>query len=205
MPPQWRSALGVTMALWVLIAPANATAGDEALPTGSDTASTRFQRLKKWAPGHVAIRLTQGGLDEERDPDQGALGGGLLALDVRLGETSLWLSLASEYYKKQAGAVEPWEIDTMGSLYLLYRPGTGSGARLQPSAGVGAGVLTTGSGHKGLVTTVAVGANIRILRRLGFSVEGRYLHSRKMEAGQRIIDFSSPGLLVGFIYTAAWR
>ena len=157
-----------------------------------------------WLPVDVALRLTQGGLAESRDPDSGSLGGGQLALDIRLGELPLWVSLAGEYYKKQQYAEERYEIDEMSVLYLLYKSPLISSLRSELYAGAGFGQLTTGTDEDAPVWTGAAGVNLKAYRRLGLIVEARYLCSNKTRNGSEVVDFSNRGLLVGPSYNSGW-
>ena len=191
MRPMLCMVLAATI-LWATVAPAEA--GDR----------SRWDRLRDHIPRDVALRLSQGGLKVDRDPDEGALGGGLLGIDVKLGSWPLWISAAGEYYKKSAAAKTPWEIDSMESLYLLYKTPLHPRWRSQLYGGFGIGQLTTGTQEQAAVYTGAAGANIRLLGRFGLSVEARYLRSRKSRGGARVVDFDNRGLLVGFLYDWSW-
>ena len=166
-----------------------------------------------WLPD-LTLRLTQGGLSAAGQPDAQSLGGGQLALDVRLGSSPLWVSWAGEYYKQQPEAQNPWEIDDLGALYLLYRTEPIPRIDSELVFGVGVGRLNTGgdeeaaeyqtASHQAPVYQVTAAANRKLYKRLGLWVDVRYLYSRKTEGEVRVVDFSSRGLLVGFTYNTGW-
>lgn len=194
-PHHWLVPALLTLA-WAVAAPAAASA--------ADTDADAPEEERGWLPVDVALRLTQGGLSESRDPDGGALGGGQLALDVRLDRLPLWVSLAAEYYKKQREAEEPWEINGMSAVYLLYKTELLPRLRSELCAGVGLGRLTTGSDEDAPVVEVTAGINRQLYKRLGLWVDVRYLYSRKTRDHVRVVDFSNRGLLVGVTYNTAW-
>ena len=67
----------------------------------------------------ITIRTSQGGLYDKRASED-ALGGGQLALDVKLNSLPIVLSLATEYYKKGPDAIESYEIQGMTVIYVLF-------------------------------------------------------------------------------------
>lgn len=147
----------------------------------------------------IAIRLTQGGMGSN-GPE--GLGGGLLSLDVRLGETPLWVSVAGEYYKRGPQAREGWEIQDMGSLYLLAKSTYRGRAILH--GGVGLGQLETGRKDEAIALSAVGGASLRLFSDFGLQVEGHHLRSRAERDDVRVVDFSNHGLLVGLIYDQSW-
>jgi len=186
------------------LVPALLTLAWATAPPTADADADAPAEKRGWLPVDLTVRFTQGGLSESRDPDGGALGGGQLALDVRLGELPLWLSLAAEYYKKQADAEEPWEINEMSAVYLLYKTALLPRLRSELCLGAGVGTLTTGTDEDAPVVTATAGINRQLYKRWGLWVDVRYLYSRKTRDHVRVVDFSNRGLLVGVTYNTAW-
>lgn len=103
---------------WAFAGPPAASA--VAKDTDSDADEPREER--GWLPVDITLRHTQGGLAKADLPGAMGLGGGQVALDVRLGDRPLWLSLAGEYYKEYfPSAKQTWEIEQIYALYLFYK------------------------------------------------------------------------------------
>ncbi len=54
--------------------------------------------------------------------------------------------------------------------------------------------------ERGVVFDGACGANIIIYKGLGCYIEGKYIYSKKTKSGEKIIDFSDFGLLLGIFF-----
>ena len=152
----------------------------------------------------LRIRLGQGGLHEPRAED-GQLGGGQLALDLFLPRLPLFISLSSEYYKKSAEATYQYEIEGLFALYLSYRKKLPFKRKSEIYIGGGVGYLhvpvpDSDQRERGFVFDGACGANIKIYKRLGGYIEGKYIYSKKTKSGERVIDFSDVGLLLGISF-----
>jgi len=191
---------------WVFAGPPAASAA--AKDTDSDADEPRQER--GWLPVDLTLRHTQGGLSKADLHGAMSLGGGQVALDVRLGDLPLWVSLAGEYYKEYfPSAKETWEIEQLGALYLFYKTERLPRLRAELFAGLGVGKLTTGGDDQGTdegapVYEVFVGINRQVYKRWGLWVDVRHLRSQKERDQVRVVDFSSDGLMVGVTYNTAW-
>ena len=67
----------------------------------------------------ITFRTSQGGLYDKR-ASENALGGGQVALDVKLGNLPIVVSIATEYYKKGPIAIHPYEMHSLVVVYVLY-------------------------------------------------------------------------------------
>jgi hypothetical protein len=157
-----------------------------------------------------AIRLGQGGLSDDRAPD-GALGGGQLALDIKLEELPIAISISQEYYKKSAEATHPYEINGMVVIYVLYVTPLTKKWKSDVYGGCGIGLLYVPKGEgdsdemeRGVVYDGALGINARVFKKMGLYAEGKYVYSSKTVNDVKVIDFSDFGLLLGISLNFAW-
>ena len=191
---------------WALGQPA--AASDVAPAAGADADPPTEER--GWLPVDITLRHTQGGLSRADLPGAQSLGGGQVALDVRLGDGPLWLSLAGEYYKEYfPSAKHTWEIEQISALYLFYKTERLPRLRAEFFAGLGVGKLSTGGDDQGVdeaapVYEVTAGINRQVYKRWGLWVDVRHLRSQKERDQARVVDFSSNGLMVGVTYNTAW-
>lgn len=158
----------------------------------------------------VTLRLGQGGLRDER-PDDGKLGAGQLALDVKLGKLPIALSVAQEYYKKSPEAEEAYEIQSLVVTNALYVR-TPIERRAKAYLGGGIGVLWVPKGadgapdemERGIMFDLAGGVNVRAFWKIGVYIEGKYIYASKTRDGVKVIDFSNGGALVGVSLNLDW-
>lgn len=156
----------------------------------------------------ITIRTSQGGLYDKR-ASENALGGGQLALDVKLNDLPIVLSLAGEYYKKCPKAIEPYEIQSMTVIYVLYTAPIFKNWKSNYYFGPGIGLLevpkeNSNSMEKGIAFDAAAGINIKAFWKIGVYVEGKYIYSSKTVNKEKVIDFSDVGLLIGFSLNFGW-
>ncbi|UCF71698.1 MAG: hypothetical protein JSW49_05355 [candidate division WOR-3 bacterium] len=160
----------------------------------------------------LTVRFGGGMLYDERPPD-GTLGGGQLALEIRMNRLPLAFQAASEYWSK--GSLEyPYEIESytaakvllvgyVGKMlsFLYTRPVDIKTAYVY--LGGGAGMIRVpkidrpNERETGLAFDAIFGANIRLIWKLGIFAEGKYLYSTKTSNDVKVIDFSDFGFLVG--------
>ncbi len=157
-----------------------------------------------------ALRWGEGGLHDDRAPDK-ALGGGQLALDIKLDNLPIAISIAGEYYKKGPDAIYPYEIQNLNVIYLLYTTPLTKKWKSNIYGGGGIGVLEvpksdieSNNSEWGILFDAALGINTRVFRKLGVYVEGKYIYSSKTRNNVKVIDFSDFGLLVGISYNFGW-
>ncbi len=156
-----------------------------------------------------AVRLGQGGLVEERAPD-GKLGGGQLALDIKLGKLPLAISVSSEYHTKDPVADSTYEIGELFAVNLFYTRSLLENWNSNIFLGGGIGTLRTpriGEPEiieRGFLFDLEGGVNIKLFWKLGLYTVGKYLYSRKSRDDVKIIDFSNIGFFVGLSYNSDW-
>ena len=156
----------------------------------------------------ISIRTSQGGLYDKRASED-ALGGGQVALDVKLNNLPIVLSLAAEYYKKGPDAIEPYEIQGMTVIYVLYTAPILKNWKSNYYFGPGIGYIrvpkaNSNSTEKGIAFDAAAGINIKAIWKIGIYIEGKYIYCNKTDDNLKVIDFSDFGLLVGFSLNFGW-
>lgn len=151
----------------------------------------------------VRVRMGQGGLRDGRAPD-GALGGGQVALDLKLTHLPVVVSLASKYYKKSREAEQPYEIQGMSVVYLLYRQPLPTTWSSDVYVGGGIGVLEVPKSTSDNSTMeratgfdAACGISAKAFWRIGVYIEGKYIYCRKTKGSITTVDFSDFGALIG--------
>ncbi len=156
----------------------------------------------------ITIRTSQGGLHDKRAPEN-SLGGGQVALDVKLNNLPIVLSLAGEYYKKGRDAIEPYEIQGMTVIYVLYTAPIFKNWKSNYYFGPGIGFMrvpkvNSNSTEKGIAFDAAAGINIKAFWKIGIYAEGKYIYSSKTVNNIKVIDFSDVGLSIGFLLNFGW-
>lgn len=156
----------------------------------------------------ITFRTSQGGLYDKR-ASENALGGGQVALDVKLGKLPVVVSLSGEYYKKGPDAIEPYEIQGMTVLYVLYSAPLLKNWKSNYYFGPGIGFLevpkeNSNAMEKGIAFDAAAGINIKAFWKIGIYVEGKYIYSRKTVNNIKVIGFSDVGLLIGISLNFGW-
>ncbi|KPL12565.1 hypothetical protein AMJ74_06625 [candidate division WOR_3 bacterium SM1_77] len=160
----------------------------------------------------LGVRLGQGGLWDDR-ASNGVLGGGQLALDVRLNTVPIAFQVASEYWN--TGSLDdPYEIESyeavkvlvtqqIGNLmsFLYTKPVVRKTDYLYLGAGIGrisVPKIENPDERERCVAYDAVGGvHIGIFWKLGLFAEGKYLYSSKTIDNIKVIDFSDFGILAG--------
>jgi hypothetical protein len=153
------------------------------------------------------LRLGQGGLREDRAPD-GVLGGGGVAVDIKLGKSPWALSFPVEYHTKGPDPSEPYEIANLVAANLLHvHPVAGDRADVYAGGGVGMLVVPRGGEQgsddmrKGLMFDAVAGINIKnVIWKIGIYAEGKVLYAGKRTDGVKVIDFGNAGFLVGISF-----
>ena len=156
----------------------------------------------------VAFRTSQGGLYDER-ASENSLGGGQLALDVKLNDFPIVLSIAGEYYKKRPDAIYSYEIQSMTVVYVLYTVQLLKNWKSNYYFGPGIGFLevpkeNSNTMEKGIAFDAAAGINIKAFWKIGFYAEGKYIYSSKTVNNIKVIDFSDVGFLDGVSLNLGW-
>lgn len=156
----------------------------------------------------ITLRTSQGGLYDKRASGN-ALGGGQVALDVKLGKLPVVVSIAGEYYKKGRDAIYSYEIQGMTVVYVLYTAPLLKNWKSNYYFGPGIGFLRvpkydSNATEKGIAFDAAAGINIKAFWKMGVYVEGKYIYSSKTVKNIKVIDFSDVGLLVGISLNLGW-
>ena len=164
----------------------------------------------------VTLRLGQGGLRHDRAPD-GVLGGGQLALDIKLGMRPIAISISQEYHKKDPVADSPYEIDSLVAVNMLYMATVAKKKPDEKPVVYAVGYLGGGIGwldvpkvgdpdamERGVLFDVVCGINIKAFWKIGFYIEGKYIYSSKTTDSVKVIDFSDVGAMVGISLNLGW-
>ena len=160
----------------------------------------------------LTVRFGGGLLFDDRAED-GVLGGGQLAADVRLAKIPLAFQLAGEYWSK--GSLEhPYEIESYEVFNVLLFGHIGrvmSCLFTKPVVrtsdyvylGGGAGRISVpkiddpDERERGIAYDAVCGANVGIFWKLGLFAEGKYIYCSKTTDNVEVIDFSDLGFLLG--------
>jgi len=156
----------------------------------------------------ATLRLGQGGLWEDRAPE-GKLGGGQLAVDVKLGERPVAISISQEYHKKDPVPDSSYEIGSLVAVNVLYMTqvvkeraniflGGGIGGLSAPRIG------DPGIMERGFLFDLVGGVNVKLFWKIGVYIEGKYIYCKKTINDIKVIDFSNPGFLVGISLNLGW-
>ncbi|TEU00020.1 MAG: hypothetical protein E3J23_03550 [Candidatus Stahlbacteria bacterium] len=142
-----------------------------------------------------------GGLVDERAPDK-KLGGGQLALDLKLDKVPIAFSISWEYHKKSPDAIHPYEIEGLLAVNTLYlTPVFNEKADVYLGGGIGLldvpKVGDPDNTQRGILLDAVAGINYKAFWKIGFYVEGKYIYASKTVNNVKVIDFSDPGFMVG--------
>ncbi len=159
----------------------------------------------------VTLRLlSQGGFRDHRASD-GIVGGGQLALDVKMDERPIAISISYEYYTKSPDPTFPYEIAGLVVTNVLYKaPVIRERWKSDVWLGGGVGVLYVprvdgpDARERGILFDLVGGINIKIFWKVGLYVEGKYIYSSKTTDNIKVIDFSDFPVLVGFSLNFGW-
>jgi hypothetical protein len=164
----------------------------------------------------VSLRLGQGGLRHDSAPD-GVLGGGQLALDIKLGKHPIAVSISQEHHKKDPVADSPYEIDSLTAANMLYIATVAKKKPEEKPVVYAVGYLGGGIGRlgvpkirnpdameRGVVFDVVCGINVNAFWKIGFYIEGKYIYSSKTTDSVKVIDFSDFGGMVGISLNLGW-
>lgn len=160
----------------------------------------------------LGVRLGQGILWEDRASD-GTLGGGQLALDIRLHTIPIAFQVAGEYWN--TGSLEdPYDIESyeavkalftipIGSImpFLFTEPVVRKNDYIYLGGGIGRisvpMIDNPDDRERCIAYDVVGGVHIGIFWKLGLFAEGKYLYSSKTTNDIKVIDFSDFGILLG--------
>jgi hypothetical protein len=158
----------------------------------------------------VRARIGQGGLRDGRAPN-GTLGGGQLALDLKLTHCPVFVSFASEYYKKSPEAEQSYEIQVMYVGYLLYNQPLPTTWSSDVYLGGGIGVLRVPKSQgdnstmeRAIGFDAVCGISAKAFWKIGVYIEGKYIYSRKTRGSIRTVDFNDFGALIGLSLDFGW-
>ena len=153
------------------------------------------------------LRIGQGGFQDSRSP-LGKLGGGQMALDLKLRLFPLALSVSSEYYTNSPDPSHPYEIADMTVVNLLYMTRVFDFERATLFAGGGLGRLNVPQGEddsdamvRGTVYNLEAGLKVRVFWKIGVYGVGKYLYAQKKVDGVNVIDFNEWAGLLGLSVT----
>jgi hypothetical protein len=152
------------------------------------------------------IRLGQGGFSDDRSPI-GQLGGGQLAVDIKLKNIPIAISISSEYYTNSADPTYSYEIDDLTAVNILYMNQVFSSERAIFFAGGGIGKLEvpkdedeSEARNKGILYNLEAGVNYKAFWKIGFYGIYKYLYSKKEVNNIKVIDFSEHIILLGVTF-----
>lgn len=152
------------------------------------------------------FRYGQGGFTDNRSPI-GKLGGGQLALDVKLSKFPIAISFFSEYYTNCADPTHSYEIAGLFGVNFLYVTKLFKIERADLFAGLGLGGLGVPKSEdkpspleKGIFYNIEGGINIRAFWKIGFYGIYKYLYAQKKVNNLKVIDFSEHIVLLGITY-----
>jgi len=155
---------------------------------------------------HFTIRLGQGGFTDDRS-EIGKLGGGQLALDIKLDKYPIAISFSNEYYTNSADPTHTYEIASLIALNFLYMTKVSKTERVNLFAGGGMGVLEVPKGveesdamERGIMYNIEGGINIRAFWKIGFYGIYKYLYAKKEIDNMKVIDFSEHIALLGITF-----
>ncbi len=152
------------------------------------------------------LRTGQGGFNDHRS-DIDKLGGGQIALDVKLTKYPVALSLSGEYYTNSPAPTNTYEISDMTVINLLYMKKPFKTERVNLFGGGGMGWLQVpknGSEEKtytGMVYNLEAGINVRVIWKLGFYTIYKYLYAKKEVNNVNVIDFNEHIMMIGISLT----
>ncbi len=152
----------------------------------------------------ITLRLGQGGLIDKRAPD-GKLGGGQLALDIKLDKVPIAFSISSEYHTKGPDPTAPYEIGGLVAVNALYLvPLFKNKVDIYLGGGLGGLYVPKIDNHdeveRGILLNSAAGMNFKAFWKVGFYVEGKYIYASKTVNDIKVIDFSDFGFMVGISF-----
>ena len=151
------------------------------------------------------IRFGQGGFKDARS-DIDKLGGGQIAIDVKLTKCPIAISLSGEYYTNSACPTHTYEISDMTIINLLYMKKPFKTDKINFFAGGGLGWLkvpkdgSEDKTHSGTVFDLEGGINIRAFWKIGFYGIYKYLYANKEVENVDVIDFSEHIVLLGISF-----
>ncbi|RLC52829.1 MAG: hypothetical protein DRH79_04445 [Candidatus Cloacimonadota bacterium] len=150
----------------------------------------------------IILRTGQGGFNDNRS-DIGKLGGGQIAIDLKLTKYPLALSVSGEYYTNSPAPTNPYEISDMTVFNLLYMKKPFKTDRINVFAGGGLGWLkvpkdfSEDKTNTGMVFDLEAGANVRVIWKLGFYAIYKYLYAQKERNNVKVIDFNEHIGMIG--------
>jgi len=150
----------------------------------------------------ITLRFGQGGFRDARAPD-GILGGGQIALDVKLGELPIAISTTLEYYTKDPVADSIYEMSGIifvNALYLV--PRTHERVDIFLGGGIGKVDVPRGAAYPdvmlmGIMYDLVAGINIEAFWKIGCYGVGKYIYSSREIDNIQVIDISNLVALVG--------
>ena len=153
---------------------------------------------------NFTIRMGQGGFKDARS-DIDKLGGGQVALDIKLTKYPIAISFSGEYYTNSADPTHSYEIAGLFAVNLLYMKRPFKTERVNFFAGGGLGSLDVpkdGSDamEKGIVYNLEGGINVRTFWKIGFYGIYKYLYANKEVDNVEVIDFNEHIVLLGITF-----
>ena len=137
------------------------------------------------------------------------IGGDQLAVDVKLGERPIAISISQEYHKKDPVPDSSYEIGSLVTVNVLYMTqiikeranvflGGGIGGLSAPRIG------DPGAMERGFLFDLVGGVNVKLFWKIGVYIEGKYIYCKKTINDIKVIDFSNPGALLGISLNFGW-
>ena len=152
---------------------------------------------------YFTIRYGQGGFTDDRSPI-GKLGGGQLALDIKLSKFPIAISVFNEYYTNSGDPTHSYEIASLIGVNFLYMTKVLKTERVNLFGGGGMGGLKVPKGvdkpdamESGIFYNIEGGINIRAFWKIGFYGIYKYLYAQKEIDNVKVKDFSEHIILLG--------
>lgn len=156
----------------------------------------------------MTIRWGQGGFEDSRSPE-GKLGGGQIAIDMKLKEYPIAINISTEFYTNRPvfEAYNPYEITNLNTMNLLYISKLFNLDNTDYFFGVGIGQIEVPADiddpskqHYATAYNMELGINWKYFEHVGFYSCAKYLNASKKANSIKVIDFNEKILLIGITF-----
>ena len=156
----------------------------------------------------ITIRWGQGGFEDSRSPE-GKLGGGQIAIDMKLKEYPIAINISTEYYTNRPvfEAYNEYEITNLNTINLLYISKLFNLDNTDYFFGAGIGEIEVPSDvndpskhHYATAYNMEFGINWKYFKYVGFYGVVKYLQAEKTVNNAKVIDFNEKILLLGLTF-----
>ena len=152
------------------------------------------------------IRFGQGGFKDDRS-QVGDLGGGQFSVDIKSNNFPVALSFSSESYTNSRYPSQPYEIQSLYSVNLIYMEQLFNYTKTDYFLGAGLGRLKVPRGDKypgvkvsGGLYNLEAGIHVKTFERFGFYGVAKYLHAQRDVDQTKVIDFNETIVILGLTY-----